>query len=362
MEKVAIIMAGGAGIRLWPRSTEKKPKQFTHLIGDGTMIQNTVMRLLPMFQPEEIFIVAGEVSMETLYDQLPVIPKENIIPEPFSKHTTTCLALVATHLKDRLKPDTIMLAFPSDHIVSNVREFHNSLEVACQVALEKKSIVTIGITPTRPEPDFGYIQIKDDRADLNDYYDKGVRYSTAFAEKPDQQTAKRFLESGDFLWNSGIFIWRTDVFWEAFEKYLPENYKLFERLLNIPDLWLNKEEIELVYRQIQAVSVDYAILEKDKNIYVVQASFKWSDVGTWDELYRLSLKDGRNNYIEGEVVAINTSNCYVSSSNKLIGMVDVDNLIVVDGEDAILICKRGKTENVKDVIDYLKRKQINKYL
>ena len=206
------------------------------------------------------------------------------------------------------------------------------------------------------------MQIKNERADLGELYDSGVRYSTTFAEKPDIETAKRFIQSGDFLWNTGIFVWSLYTFWRSFDKYLPENKILFEILKKTPSSQWQKSDVEYVYRQLQAVSVDYAILEKADNVFVVEAAFNWSDLGNWDELYRLSIKDGRNNLIEGNVVAMETSNCFISSTEKLIGVVGVKDLFILEGEDAILICKRGASEDIKDITDYLRRKQINKYL
>ncbi|TAL67236.1 MAG: mannose-1-phosphate guanylyltransferase [Bacteroidetes bacterium] len=362
MNKVAVIMAGGSGARLWPRSTEKKPKQFIHLMGDGSMIQNTVSRLEPIFENNDIYIVTSNYLKEFCYEQLPHIPKENIITEPFPKNTAPCVALAATIIEKKYTEDTVLFTFPSDHVITNLREFHHSIEVASKVAYEKKGILAIGLSPTRPETAFGYIQIKDDHKDLDELYNDGVRYSNAFAEKPDLATAKRFIESGDFLWNSGIFIWRLDTFWESFKKFLPEDNRLFKKLKksvgepNFPSL------VEEIYRQIQSESIDYAIMEKAKNVYVVEASFGWSDLGNWDEIYRLSMKDGRNNVIEGDVISINTNNCLVSSYGKMIGIVGVDNLIVIECENSIVICRRGYSDDVKEIVDFLRRKQINEYI
>lgn len=362
MNKVAVIMAGGSGARLWPRSTEKKPKQFIHLMGDGSMIQNTVSRLEPIFANEDIYIVTSGYLAEFCYDQLPHIPRENIICEPFPKNTAPCIALAATVIEKKYTQDTVMFTFPSDHVITNLREFHHSIETASKVALEKNRILSIGLSPTRPETAFGYIQIKAEPKDLGELYEEGVRYSSAFAEKPDSATAKRFIESGDFLWNSGIFIWRLDTFWDSFKKYLPEDSRLFNKLKKSVGEPNFNSLVEEIYRQIQSESIDYAIMEKAKNVFVVEASFGWSDLGNWDEIYRLSMKDGRNNVIEGDVISINTSNCLVSSYGKMIGIVGVDNLIVVESENSIVICRRGYSDDTKEIVDFLRRKQINKYL
>lgn len=363
MKKIAVIMAGGQGIKIWPKSTEKYPKQFHHLIGEGTMIQNTVSRLLPLFAPEEIFIVIQSELKQFIIDQLPLVPEENIIIEPFARHTAPCLALTATQLYERFDLDTVMYAFPSDHVIRNVREFHNSLETAGNFAYSNKGLVTIGITPTRPEPGYGYIQVIDgEESEIKEFYGQGVRCTRTFAEKPDVETAKRFIDSGDFLWNSGIFVWRLDTFWDEFRKFLPEHYPLFRLLRKYIAKDQYKDTLENIYRQMQSESIDYAILEKSELVYVVESSFSWSDLGNWDELYRLSLKDARNNFMEGDVIAINAKNCLVSANDKLIGIVGVENLIVIDTDEALLICKRKKSDEVKDLVDLLKRKQINKFL
>lgn len=362
MKKIALIMAGGLAYRFWPRSTDKLPKQFIHLIGEGTLIQNTVMRLIPYFNIDEIYIITSEQYADVIENQLPLIPKENIILEPLSRNTSACIALAATLLSNKLDDDTIIMAFPSDHVIYNVREFHQSLDIAANIALETKGIVTIGITPSRPETAYGYIQFKNEPVGLDKYYEQGARYCTTFAEKPDVATAKRFVDSGDFLWNSGIFIWRKGTFLESCRKYLPEHYNLFEQLKKHIGKASYFGAVDYIYKQLQSVSVDYAILEKADNVYVIASTFNWSDLGTWDELYRLSRKDGRNNFIEGDVITVNSSNCFVNSNGKLIAMVGVDNLIVVDSDDAMLICRRNHSEDVKEIVDYLKRKNINKYL
>jgi len=362
MKEIAIIMAGGTGTRLWPRSTEKQPKQYIHLVGDETMIQNTVKRLLPVFSPEDIYVVTTKALAKTAVLQLEMLPKENIIIEPFAKNTAPCVALGATVISKKYTDDTVLCCFPADHVISNNGEFYDSLETGCELAHSKKGIVTIGITPSRLETTFGYIQMKEDAKDLGDLYEHGVRYTSAFAEKPDSATAKRFIDSGDFLWNSGIFIWRLDTFWEAFAKFLPEHFPLFDNLKSHigKDDFINA--VQDVYKKIQSQSIDYAIMEKAKNVFVVKSTFNWSDLSNWDEIYRISRKDGRNNVVEGDVFSVNSSNCLVNSTGKMIGVVGVDNLIIIECDDSILICKRGMSDDVKEVVDYLKRKQLNKFL
>jgi mannose-1-phosphate guanylyltransferase len=361
-KKIAVIMAGGSNVMLWPKATEKFPKQFLRLLSNESMVESTYNRLLPYFEPENIYVVTSDEFANLINQQIPLLPDDNIIIEPFAKHTAPCLALTLSVLQEKYDENTIIMAFPADHYILNVREFQNSLDLAGKVALHTDGIVTIGIQPTRPETKYGYVQIKSKRDGLNDFYDMGVRKSSTFAEKPDIETAKRFVKSGDFLWNSGIFIMSIKRFWQAFEEHLPEHFKLFDIIKRTAGKDVFKEAVKEAYMQMESVSMDYAILEKDKNVYVVESYFSWSDLGDWDEIYRLSRKDARNNVLIGDVVALGVKNSLILSNERMIGIAGVDNLIVIDTKDALLICKKGDSERVQDIVDFLRRKQINHYL
>lgn len=362
MTKIALILAGGTGTKLWPKSREKQPKQFVHFVGEGTMLMNTYLRLLPLFPLENIFVVTPSYFKHFVEEQLPELPNENIITEPFPRNTAPCIALAMTQLSKKFDKNTVVAAFPSDQVIYNIREFHHSLEIAMSVANELNGIVTLGLKPTRPATSYGYIQVKQNSRDLGFLYDNGVRYTTTFAEKPDLETAKRFIETGDFLWNSGIFVWKFDEFWKAFDLYLPDQSKIFKVLKKFVGKDSFQMALEDAYKKIDSVSIDYAILEKAQNVFVVESSFGWSDLSNWDEVYRLSMKDGRDNFIEGDVITVNVSNSYILSEDKLIAISDLDNIIVIHTKDALLICKRGKSENVQEIIDYMKRKQIVRFL
>lgn len=362
INKIAVIMAGGTGEKLWPRSIEAMPKQFCHFIGTGTMIQNTYKRLLGLFDPEDIYIVTNNKLSGIVREQLPNLSSENIIIEPFGKNTAPCLALAATILEQKINDNTIMVALPSDHFIGNVGEYIDSLEKAILFAYQSNAIITIGINPTRAETGYGYIQIKENDDNNDTLTDQDIMQSTTFAEKPDKATAQRFIESGDFLWNSGIFIWKIKTFWDSFQKYLPDHYRLFSLIKKNLGKSYYEQILEETYRQLQAVSVDYAILEKADNIYVVKSNFIWSDLGNWDELFKLKIKDARNNFIEGNVIPLNVHNCFVSSKDKIIGIVGVDDLIVIEEDNAIIICRKDKSDDIKDLVDYMKRKHIKPYL
>ncbi|MBM2815487.1 MAG: transferase protein [Ignavibacteria bacterium] len=358
----AVIMAGGSGARLWPRSTENNPKQFIHLTGEGTLIQNTYQRLAKIFPPEDIYIITLESMAEIIEYQLPQFPKENIFVEPFGKNTAPALALSALQLSEKYSDDAVLAAFPADHVIFNWQEFCESIETAYTAASEGDRIVILGVQASRPETNYGYVQYKKIKDGLGNLFDKGLRYSTTFAEKPDISTARRFIESGDFLWNSGIFIWRFDTFWTALEKYLLEDASLFRLQKHYINRTSFKKNIEHLYRQISSVSIDYAILEKADNVFVVESSFRWSDVGTWDELYRISMKDAKNNVIEGDVISINTTDCFINSNARIIGTAGIKDLIIVDSDYALLICRRGASDDVKELVDVMKRRNINKHI
>ncbi|MFP4544135.1 MAG: mannose-1-phosphate guanylyltransferase [Bacteroidota bacterium] len=361
MKKAAVIMAGGKGTKLWPRSTEDKPKQFIHLIGDGTMIQNTFTRIREVFDIEDIYVVIYRELYNLVIEQLPELNRDNIILEPFGRNTAPALILTYLQLKQNYGPDDIMLAFPADHVIINEGEFFNRIETAAITASETNGLVTLGIEPTRPETQFGYVQIDEyDSEGLGTLFDAGVRKSRIFAEKPDAGTAQRFLQSGDFLWNSGIFIWKMDTFAKAYKKYMPDHADVFTPLENKVENEDFFSDIESAYRKIDPISIDYGILEKATNVYVVKSFFNWSDVGTWDELYRLSMKDPKNNVVEGDVITIKTTNSLISANSKFIAAVGVSDLIVIDSEDAVFICKRGDSESIQEAIDFMRRKHINK--
>jgi mannose-1-phosphate guanylyltransferase len=360
---IAVIMAGGLGVRLWPKSTERRPKQFMHVLGDGTLIQNTISRITPIIPTSDVFVVTTADLVHLVYEQLPDIPSENVIVEPFGRNTAPCIGLSMVHLAARFPADTVAIVMPSDHIVYNVREFHLTLERACQAARVYDGLVTIGVTPTRPETGYGYIQVGDTVNLDNQLPDESVHSVTTFAEKPDAATAQRFIDAGDFVWNSGIFVGRIEIFQRKIDTYLPDHAPLFHVLARHVGKDTYNEVCTDFYRQMRSVSFDIGVMEKAKNILVVDGSFGWSDVGSWDELYRLQLKDGRNNVVEGNVVTLSTTNSLViGSGSKMIALVGVDNLIVVETESSILICKRGEAENVRDVVDLLRRRNIARNL
>jgi mannose-1-phosphate guanylyltransferase len=325
------------------------------------MIQNTIARLQPMVPYENIFIVTNRAQIESFREQVPQIPAHNLIAEPFGRNTAPCIALATVMLGER-DAEGIMIVLPADHHIENVREFQQQLRTACDAAVETGGLVTMGITPTRPETGYGYLQVGDAPGIDDELAARGVRRVLTFAEKPDLPTAERFLASGDFLWNSGMFIWRVDAIADAIQEFLPELHEQVQVLREAVGTPRFGEALESVYSQIHPISIDYGVMEKARNALVIGCDFGWSDVGSWDEADRLARKDDQENSIVGDVVTVETKGSFIRTSGKIIATVGVSDLIIVDTPDALLVCRRGDSQRVQAVVDYLRRKKITSLL
>lgn len=347
MELFAVVMAGGVGSRFWPRSRQENPKQLIKIFGSNTMIQDTVSRLEGIIKNENIFIVTNQIQKPSILEQLSDIPEANIIAEPFGKNTAACIGLASILIHNKSE-DAVTIILPADHLIKNVKQFQNTLLKASEFAFKSEGLLTIGINPTRPETGYGYIQIIDKEVAENIY-----KVQT-FAEKPNLSTAKRFMESGDFLWNSGMFIWKTEVILNEISLYLPE---LYEGLLEIEKAIgksIFNEILTKVYGQLVSISIDYGIMEKSNKVFLIKGNFDWSDVGSWEEVYQLSKKDDNSNAYQGDVYTENSFGNYIFNRNKFTAVVGLENIIVIETDDALLICNRENAQDVKHVVDYLK--------
>lgn len=355
MKLFALIMAGGVGSRFWPRSKEKTPKQLLKIFGDNTMIQDTAARLNGIISAENIFIITNKIQREEIIKQLPEIPQENILEEPFGRNTAACIGLASLMIAEKAS-DAVTIVLPADHIIRDKEAFHNTILAAAKFANESKGLVTIGIVPSRPETGYGYIQIDD--AIVSDNIHKVL----TFAEKPNYATAVRFIESGDFLWNSGMFIWRIDSILEEIRKFMPELYDGLETIkknLHSNDF---KKVLSNVYGQLKNVSIDYGIMEKSQKVYLTKGDFSWSDVGSWEEVYQLSEKNSDGNAIIGNVFTDMTTESYIYSPNKFTAVIGAENFIVINTDEALLICRRDKTQDVKKIIEHLKFNKFTEHL
>jgi mannose-1-phosphate guanylyltransferase len=357
----AVVMAGGVGSRFWPRSRERTPKQLLEIIGPGTMIQNTVKRIQSVIPASNTLIVTNRLQEATISKQLPSIPRKNILIEPVGRNTAPCIGLAAAWVK-KVDPKGIMVVLPADHIIAKADEFLRILKVAMSVAEETDALLTIGIKPTHPETGYGYIQFDDEPGTHNQYHSQGVYRVKTFAEKPNLETAEKFLESGDFLWNSGMFVWKATAILKEIQVHMPE----LSEQLDILESKLGTDSyhaaLEHAYGLIRSISIDYGVMEKAGNVFVVKGDFGWSDVGSWDEVVRLTKTDANSNSQRGNVILKDSKSNFIDAGNRLVAAIGVEDLIIISTDDAILICKKGRSQEVKEIVDYIRRKQMNDFL
>lgn len=355
MKLFAIIMAGGVGSRFWPRSKKKTPKQLLRIFGENTMIQNTVARMSELVPRENILIVTNDLQKPGVIEQLPDIPVENIIVEPFGRNTAACIGLASIIVQQR-EPDAVTFILPADHIITETESFVDTLKTAASFANENPALVTIGIVPTQPETGYGYIQIDEDSGTNN------VFKVLTFAEKPNYATAVNFVKSGDFFWNSGMFIWKIKTILDEIKIHMPD---LYEGLIQIGDQMNSSDFTNIlsnVYGKLRSISIDYGIMEKSEKVFLVKGKFNWSDVGSWEAVYQLNEKDQEGNVKVGNTYTDMVLDSYIYSPDKFTAVIGLDNLIVINTENALLICRRDKSQDVKNIIDYLKLNKLKDHL
>ncbi len=350
MKTTAVIMAGGRGERFWPKSRNDFPKQFLSLTSDGkTMIQKTVQRILPLVSYDDIFIVTNQKYVGLVKEQLPQIPDENILAEPMAKNTAPCIGLACAVIRKKYQ-DAMMLVLPSDHLIRYEPMYIDTLKQAISVAEQDNTLVTIGITPTYAETGYGYINFSRDTQENRMCVYKVNR----FVEKPDIDTAKKYLASGDYLWNSGMFVWKVSSIMNDFAQFLPETYEGLERIEESVGQDNFEQVLRTEFEKFKSESIDFGIMEKSDSIYVVSGSFGWDDVGSWLALERINTTNEYGSYVKGDVITINTKRSIVSGGKRLIAMVGVEDMIVVDTDDTILICAKDSAQDIKKVIENLK--------
>lgn len=354
MKTTAVIMAGGKGERFWPKSRISRPKQFLSLTSDGeTMIQKTVKRLLPLVNAEDIYIATNEMYRQLAEEQLPDIPKENILCEPAPRNTAPCIAFSAAVI-GRKYEDAVMLVLPSDHLIGSEEIYINTLKKAVSVAENGNNLVTIGIMPTYAETGYGYINFGSES--------DGAYEVERFVEKPDMATAEKYLASGKYLWNSGMFVWKISSIMSNIQQFMPAVYNGAVRIGEAFGTPQFNEVLEKEFDTMPSESVDFGIMEKADNIYTIPGSFGWDDVGSWLAVERINDTDENNNYIEGNVCVSDIKNTTVCGGKRLIATVGVNNLIIVDTDDAVLICDKNSTQDVKKIISQLKEQSKNNLL
>ena len=353
-----LIMAGGSGTRFWPRSREKKPKQFLKIFGNETLIQSTINRFLPLTSKENIFIISKEVQKEEIEKQNLTVPVENILFEPTGKNTLPCIGL-ASLIMSRQNPDGIIIVTPSDQLIDNHPLFRETIKTAIEIAEKENGFVTIGITPTKPATGFGYIEIESLLKTGNDIAAYKVKQ---FVEKPNLETALKYVNAKTFFWNSGMFIFKSSVLWDAIKRFSPD---IFAALIEI-ESHIGKpsfnSELNRIYSSIEGISIDYGIMEKADNVYLVKGDFVWNDLGSWEQVYELSEKDASNNATYGEVLLEDTENSYVYTSQGIIAVMGMKDILAVQDGNATLICKRERGEDIKKLVERLRSPELNKYI
>lgn len=343
----ALIMAGGKGTRFWPLSTEEKPKQFLNLIGEETMIQMTVNRIKPIIPIERIFVCTGEMYVDLVKEQLPELPKRNIIVEPEGRNTAPCIALSAMVI-DRYYKNSNMVVLPSDHLINDEEEFRNTLLAADSFIEEKdEAIVTLGMNPSRPEVGYGYIKYSDEVLKSNDFR---VIKVDSFIEKPNLDTAKKYLREGNYLWNGGMFIWSINNVINQIKMYSPNTYNALINVMEVSEDKL-QETINNNYEGAEATSIDYAVLEKSKDVYVIPINFGWDDVGSWESLDRYREKDELGNVLVGQSKAVKANNNLVISSNNSVVVEGLSDIYIIENDGKVLVGHKSNVANVKKLKD-----------
>ncbi len=352
-------MAGGSGTRFWPRSTRSKPKQFLKLFGERSMLQATVDRLDPLIPQERVWVVTNKRYENMVRDQLPEVPSHQVVGEPVARNTAPCVALAAAMLEID-DPDAAMAVLPADHLITDPDGFREVLKTAgAETKRNPESLVTIGIRPDRPETGYGYIEFQKNDDKEREAGNHPVWPVRQFREKPDLETARRFVKSGNFLWNSGMFVWRAETIRIRFADHLPEIARQLEALQSALNADNKEEGIRAFYENCPSVSIDYGIMEKAEGVRVVPGAFGWNDVGSWKAVYELRDKDGDDNVIQSEALASVASegNLVHSDSGKIIALVGIENTAVVETDDAILVCRMEHAQDVKKIVNQLKEDQ-----
>lgn len=347
-----IIMAGGVGSRFWPLSRTAKPKQFLDILGTGkSLLRMTYDRFNKIIPAERIFVVTNNDYLELVKDNIPELAISNIICEPARRNTAPCIAY-ASYKINGIDPNAVTVVTPADHLIMNDDAFLENINIGIEQAGNTDSLLTIGIKPTRPDTGYGYIQFSHAAiAGANE----NIKKVKIFTEKPELELAKTFVESGEFVWNAGIFIWSVKSILEAFNSYLPEVNDLFKE--NPKAYNTNKEwdYIRQTYVVCPSISIDNGILEKAKNVYVIEAGFGWSDLGTWGSVYENVKKDKQQNAVLGKAMFYNSNNCMVRvPENKLVVIQGLQDYIVIDTDTALLICKKTEEQQIKEIVNHVK--------
>jgi len=342
-----VIMAGGRGTRFGPASRHARPKQFLTVAGKESLLTRTGKRLFPLSGPADTWVITNAQHVDLAAEHLPQIPRDHVVGEPSGRNTAPCIALAAA-LVERTDPEGVLVVAPADHWIGNEDAFRAVMRHGAETATRERALVTFGVVPTSPDTGYGYIEAGEALEPGED----AVRRVARFTEKPDRDTAERFLAEGCYFWNSGIFAWRADVFLEELTRTHPEMVEACRAIAAAPDL---DAALAARYGSLTSISVDYAVLESSENVLMVPATFPWSDVGSWDSLAEILPSDGRGNALEGDALAVDSSGCLVRAATRFTAVVGVRDLVVVDLDDALLVCSKHDAQGVKKVVEALEK-------
>ncbi len=343
-----VILAGGWGERLWPMSTPVRPKQILTLGAERSLVGRTLDRVAPVASVERALVMTSALIAESIPGELPGVPRERIVAEPLRRNTAPAIALAARILA-REDPDAVMVVLPADHIIRDERAFRESLDRAARAAEAERALVTLGIAPSRPDTEYGYIEAGSSTS-------VGVHRVSRFTEKPDAETAARFLERGGFYWNSGMFVWRADVFIEETERHLPELAEALAGVTVGPEDARFEGQMKAYYEASPSISVDYGVMERTGHALVVPSDFGWDDVGAWSALGRVWPPDTDGNSLHGDVVLLDSNDCIAYAQDGVAAAVGVAGLVIVHTKDATVVCPRERAREVRDLLAEVRRR------
>lgn len=361
----AVILAGGRGTRFWPRSRTRMPKQLLNIVGEDTMLEQTVARLRPLMPPERIWTVTNAQQTSAVKRQLPSASRKRILTEPIGRNTAAAIALAALHIRHSAKGDALMAVLPADHFIAQPEKYRKIVAAALELAREPGRMIVLGIPPTRPETGFGYVERMADTIETSGFPAYAVR---RFTEKPALELAKQYVASGDYHWNAGMFFWRVSTFLENLKRFLPKTHEALESLAEFIGKKSYDRRLRAIYPKLENISVDYAILENATRqggapqAFVIPAEVGWSDIGSWAAVYELLSKLPDDNVLAGHGLSLDASGNFLYSPAKFVAAIGVRNLIVVETPDALLVVPRDRAQDVAKIVKSLEERKLEKLL